>query len=148
MILLNLKDRERLLNLNPFIYEALTWAAEHIDEHFEKGSVMICDGRVKVNREEVAMMPAEKKMLEAHRKFIDIHIPLSEDEYIGWSDVKDLKNKIQDYDEERDIEFYGDEAQMIFKTTRHQAAIFFPEDAHAPNIGVGLHHKLCIKIPV
>ena len=70
MILINLEDRERLRNLNPFIYEALTWAATHIDERFEKGSVLICDGKVKVNKEEVAMMPAEKKMLEAHRHLL------------------------------------------------------------------------------
>ena len=29
-----------------------------------------------------------------------------------------------------------------------QFVIFFPEDAHAPNIGIGRHKKLCIKIAV
>ena len=80
--------------------------------------------------------------------FIDIHIPLTEDEYIGWSHTSYLNNLIEKYDEEKDIEFYGDAAQNIFRVCRHQAAVFFPEDAHAPNIGVGIHHKLCIKIPV
>lgn len=148
MILLDLKNFKRFSHLNPLIYEALSWAATHVDDKFEKGCVLIADGLVTVNMEEVAMMPAEKKMLEAHRKYIDIHIPLSEDEYIGWSHVEDLKNVIEAYDDERDIEFFGDAAQNIFKVARRQAVIFFPEDAHAPNIGIGLHHKLCIKVPV
>ncbi len=150
MILLDLKDIDRFKHLDSksLIYEALKWTAEHVNDTFEKGSIMIADGQVKVNKEEVAMMPPEKKMLEAHKKFIDIHIPLSEDEYMGWSHISYLKNIIEQYDEEKDIEFYGDAAQNIFKVARHQAVIFFPEDAHAPNVGIGLHHKLCIKIPV
>lgn len=148
MILLDLKDVEHYSHLDNLIYESLRWVAAHFNDPFEKGTIMIAGDKVKVNKEEVAMMPAEKRMMEAHSRFIDIHVPVSEDEYIGWAHVDDLKNLITPYDEEKDIVIYGDAAQNIFKVTRRQAAIFFPEDAHAPNIGVGLHHKICIKIPV
>jgi YhcH/YjgK/YiaL family protein len=67
---------------------------------------------------------------------------------MGWAPVADMTNLRQAYNEENDIEFYGDAARSIFNVQPGQMAIFFPEDAHAPNVGTGNHRKLCIKIPV
>ena len=52
------------------------------------------------------------------------------------------------YDQEKDVEFYGDEPQSYISVYPGQCVIFFPEDAHAPNIGVGRHKKLCVKIAI
>jgi beta-galactosidase beta subunit len=59
-----------------------------------------------------------------------------------------LKYPHGEYDGERDICFYGDSATIMLHVRVGQMAVFFPEDAHAPNIGIGTHRKLCIKIPV
>lgn len=134
---------------NELLSEALKWVAEHDKDNFEKGTTFIRDDkRIKVNAEIVAMLPQGKQMLEAHRQFIDIHVPISSEETIGWSSLKHLRNITQEYDSEKDIEFYGDEPQSFLTVYPGQCVIFFPEDAHAPNIGVGRHKKLCIKIAI
>lgn len=134
---------------NELLSEALKWVAEHYKDPFEKGSIFIRDDkRIKVNSEIVAMLPQGKQMLEAHRQYIDIHVPISSEETIGWASLKHLRNITKEYNTENDIEFYGDEPQSYLTIYPGQCAIFFPEDAHAPNIGIGRHKKLCIKIAV
>ncbi|MBO5272751.1 MAG: YhcH/YjgK/YiaL family protein [Muribaculaceae bacterium] len=134
---------------NELLSEALKWVAEHYKDPFEKGSIFIRDDkRIKVNYEIVAMLPQGKQMLEAHRQYIDIHVPISSEETIGWASLKHLRNITKEYNTENDIEFYGDEPQSYLTVYPGQCAIFFPEDAHAPNIGIGRHKKLCIKIAV
>lgn len=146
MIIGTLDNIERFRTLNPDIFLALEWAAEHVSDPFEKGSRWILEDKIKVNSEEVAMLPRERKQLEVHQKWADIHIPISNDEYIGWAPLGSLRNLTEPYDDEKDIAFYGDSAQAVVNVRKKQFAIFFPEDAHAPNIGVGNHRKLCIKI--
>ena len=46
------------------------------------------------------------------------------------------------------VEFFGDEPQCHITVRPGQFIIFFPEDAHAPNIGIGNHRKLCVKIAI
>ncbi len=134
---------------NELLSEALKWVAEHYKDPFEKSSIFIRDDkRIKVNSEIVAMLPQGKQMLEAHRQYIDIHVPISSEETIGWASLKHLRNITKEYNTENDIEFYGDEPQSYLTVYPGQCAIFFPEDAHAPNIGIGRHKKLCIKIAV
>lgn len=67
---------------------------------------------------------------------------------MGWSPIKSLKHVRDAYNEAKDVTFYGDAAQCVFPVKHGQLAIFFPEDAHAPNIGLGNHRKLVIKVPV
>lgn len=146
MIIGTLDNIETFRTLNPLIYKALQWATEHVGDPFAKGTQWIEEDKVKVNSEEVVMLPRERRQLEAHRRWADIHIPLSNDERIGWAPTETLRNLTEPYDDEKDIAFYGDSAQAVINIRKKQFAIFFPEDAHAPNIGVGNHRKLCIKI--
>lgn len=146
MILGNLNDTARLQSLGDDFTIALQWINDHIKETLTKGTIEIIPGKIHVNCEEVAMIPKEKQHIEAHRKYIDIHVPISGKEVIGWSAVRDLKNALQDYDEERDIIFYGDAPQCTIPVLPGQFAVMFPEDGHAPNIGTGIHRKFCVKI--
>lgn len=148
MIIDTLNNIKNYRTLNPLIFQALEWAVAHVDDPFVKGSQWIVEDKVKVNSEEVAMLPRERRQLEAHRKWIDIHIPLSNDERIGWAPTENLRNVTEPYDEEKDVAFYGDSAQAVINVQKKQFAIFFPEDAHAPNVGVGNYRKLCIKIKI
>jgi YhcH/YjgK/YiaL family protein len=150
MILCNISNAERLRSLSPKIAIALDWVNEHLNDSFEKGRIDIDKSNdIYVNCQEVAMVPREKSLLEAHRRYIDIHIPLRGEEAMGWAPISCLTNPCEPYNEDNDIEFYGDASRNIFVIQPGQLAILFPEDAHAPNIGIGGNHrKLCIKIPV
>lgn len=148
MILGDLNNTGLTSGLSPEIAEALNWIRQHLKDEFHPGKTEVIPGRITVNREEVAMTPKEKKMIECHRRFIDIHVPLTEVEVIGWASTANLKNLLEPYDEEKDIEFYGDTAQVHIPVYPGQFAIFFPEDGHAPNIGIGNHRKFCVKIAI
>ncbi|MBQ8772905.1 MAG: YhcH/YjgK/YiaL family protein [Muribaculaceae bacterium] len=145
MIIGNINDRCHL-TLNEDLHTALEWIAQHHGDQFTKGTIEIIPTRIKVNYEEVGMVAREKQLLEAHRRYADIHVPISGEETIGWSPICDLKNRIHAYDSERDIEFYGDAPQCYIPILPGQYVILFPEDAHAPCIGTGIHRKLCVKI--
>lgn len=149
MIVCDIADAQRFKCLSQSIGEAIDWLQNYKAENFEKGSVEIGEGgKIRVNSEEPHLRAPEVSELEAHRRYIDIHVPLKSSETIGWASVAGLKYPHGEYDEERDICFFGDSATILLHVRVGQIAIFFPEDAHAPNIGIGTHRKLCIKIPV
>lgn len=137
------------------IYEplavALRWLADNVSTVFTPGTYIIgqcAAGEIYAKCEEPALMPRENVSLEAHKQYIDIHVPLKGKETIGWAPVSGLRLERAPYDADRDIAFYGDAAQALIHLYPGQCAIFFPDDAHAPNIGLGKHRKLCIKIPI
>lgn len=150
MIITEINDCMRYCMLSPQIATALNWLLEHSDFKFVKGiyTIPLTNGSEMIAKcEEPALVPREKASLEAHRRYIDIQIPLKGTELMGWAPVNALKHPRQSYDQENDIIFYGDSAHSILHVRVGQLVIFFPEDAHAPNIGLGNHRKLIIKVP-
>ena len=151
MILSLVSDSPVYANLPPGLAMAIEWLLAHIGDDFTPGRYTIGDipaGEVFVKVEDTTLIPREKASLESHKRYIDIHIPLKGTETIGWAPTSGLKHSRQPYDESLDIEFYGDTAHSLLHVKVGQMAIFFPSDAHAPNIGLGRHRKLCIKIPI
>lgn len=149
MILCDISEADRFESLGPGLAEAIRWLQIHYKDRFETGTFTIGPlDEITVKSEEPHMLPREKAALEAHRNFIDIHVPLKDVETMGWASLSNLKYPHGEYDGERDIIFYGDSATSFLHVRVGQIAIFFPEDAHAPNLGTGKNRKLCIKIPV
>lgn len=148
MILTDLKNIHRYSCLSPAMTRAIMWLDEYLRKpEFTPGVTELPDG-ISVKAERVAMTPRDAAVLEAHRRYIDIHVPLKGDETMGWAPVSTLQYPRTPYDENSDMATFGDAAHSLLHVRVGEAAIFFPEDAHAPNIGIGNHHKLCIKIPV
>ncbi|MDE5567440.1 MAG: YhcH/YjgK/YiaL family protein [Muribaculaceae bacterium] len=149
MIVCEISHAGRFKSLSPAIAQALDWLEKHYGDSFEKGRIDISDdGSIYVNCQEPHLRDREVSELETHRRYIDIHVPLKNSETIGWAPLAGLKHPHGEYDADNDICFFGDSATSMLHVRKGQIAIFFPEDAHAPNIGVGTHRKLCIKIPV
>ena len=72
---------------------------------------------------------------EAHLKHIDIQVPISGEETYGWIDRGRLKNGLG-YNEERDIEIFDCTPETWLTLQPGEFALFFPNDAHAPLIGI------------
>ena len=130
------------------VMESLKWAAEHRNEPFVVGQTLIADGKVAVNAQAPTLAPVTR--LEAHRKFIDIHVPISGTEILGWAPVSSLNNVTEPYNADNDIEFFGEAPVKTAEIKPGQFVIFYPADAHAPNMADAgkSHQKYCIKIPV
>jgi len=91
----------------------------------------------------------EKKMWEAHRRYIDIQFVVKNCEQIGYAHLKHMK-QITEYDQDKDIVFYqGNGSYFTFNPGTF--IIFFPQDVHMPGIALEkpeIIKKIVIKILV
>lgn len=87
--------------------------------------------------------------MEAHKDYLDIQIPLTENEIMGWKAQEDCEQITQEYDEGKDVEFYADAATTKFVVPAGHFAVFFPTDAHQPGIAPGKEYrKIIVKAKV
>jgi YhcH/YjgK/YiaL family protein len=89
---------------------------------------------------------ASLSKFECHDKNIDIQLCINGVETIGWKPREKCIKPNGEYNSEKDVQLYHDEADTFFQLTSGQFAIFFPEDVHAPMIGEGQIKKLVIKV--
>jgi YhcH/YjgK/YiaL family protein len=85
--------------------------------------------------------------VEMHRTHIDIHFPISRWEEIGWKS-QPCKQVSKTYDPQKDIEFFADPIDSWITVPVGSFAIFFPQEAHAPEAVEGELHKGTVKILV
>jgi len=90
----------------------------------------------------------DQAKLEAHRKYIDIQVVLSGTDEMGWKSTPLCRQSEGGYNDEKDVEFFTDAPKAWIKVDPGAFVIFFPEDAHAPLVGVGLIHKVVVKVAV
>lgn len=84
--------------------------------------------------------------METHNDFIDIQIPLSGEEVMGYMPRTDLPEAA--YNAEKDITFYEGLATDYLTVKPGMFAIFFPEDAHAPGVTPDGVRKVIVKVRV
>ena len=101
-----------------------------------------------VNVVEVVGKSAEEAKMETHVRYIDIQVPVTATETMGWIAVNQLKQTTQEYNAEKDVAFFADKATNFLNVQPHEFAIFFPEDAHQPGIAEGQHKKVIVKVLV
>lgn len=101
-----------------------------------------------INVDDAEMRPREAQIHEVHRRYIDVHFPLSGTEICGWSPLSSLTTPLVPYDEPHDRAFYPGPAQTYFTVQPGQFYICFPDDAHAPIIGEGTLRKLVAKVRI
>jgi len=101
-----------------------------------------------VNVVEITGKTAETARLETHNLYIDIQVPVTAPETMGWIVGSSLKNVTDPYNTEKDITFFGDRATNFIKVQPLEFAVFFPEDGHQPGIAVGTHKKIIVKVLV
>ena len=150
MVIANLTDSFRYDTLSPAIADALAWVKAHIAmPGFEAGKkIILADGDIVVNCQEVDLKDAADARMEAHREWIDIQVSVDTPELMGWSPVADCHETVQEYNPEKDCLLVADKPQALIPLLPGQFMILYPEDAHAPNIGTGRHRKYVVKVRV
>ena len=107
MILINLEDWQSTAEAYPRLREALEWLVQRDRQgEFTVHREELSDGAY-ANFERPAMRIRERAHLEVHRIYIDIHVPLSDDESIGWAPTRCCRRVLTEYDHAKDIAFYG-----------------------------------------
>ena len=99
-----------------------------------------------VNVAEISGKTSDEAKMETHRNYIDIQLPVTATETMGWIAVNDLQQTTQEYNAEKDVAFFADKATTFVNVQPYQFAIFFPQDAHQPGIATGTHKKVIVKV--
>lgn len=106
---------------------------------------IVVDDDFYINVDEVALRPSNMANLEAHNAYIDIQIPISNFEYVGYKPTRKCK-MLKEMHPKQDITFYKDKFDFSFVLPVGSFAIFFPQDAHAPIVGNGKTKKIVVKV--
>ncbi len=146
MILDSIHNADRYAALHPLLKQAFDFVANADVENLPDGRIVLDGDNLFVT---VATNEGKRTApLEAHRAYIDIQMPISATETMGWRPTADCHATLQPYDAERDIAFFADEYATKFQVAQGQFVIFFPEDAHAPAMAQNLLKKLVIKVKI
>ena len=148
MILDRIENAKWYFRLHPRVAVAFEYLAQH-------DLAGLADGRYEIDGPRVYLLMAhspgrgrEGATLEAHRKYVDIQIPLSAAEEMGWRDVASCRLITQPYDAKADIEFFTDPPQSWITVSPGSFVLFLPHDAHAPLACDELIHKAVFKLAI
>ena len=148
MILCTFDEIENYACLNPRFSTAAKWILSTDLNALEHGKITIDGDNIFAIKETVPGKPENRANLEAHKKYIDIQICLKGKDSIKWKPTSECKTILQEYSEKNDIIFFMDQSVQKVAVYADKTAIFFPEDAHAPNVAEEELTKLIIKILV
>ena len=144
MVVDKLENMEKYVSLNPLFADALAFLkATDLNAH-ELGKMTLKEGELTVNFSQTRPKTKEEAKLETHNNFIDIQIPLSGVELMGYMPRTDLPE--EEYNAEKDITFYKGLSPDYLTVKPGMFAIFFPEDAHAPGVTPDGVKKIIIKV--
>ena len=147
MILAHLNDSDRYASLHPLFKQLFDYVKAHDFTHVPAERIVLDGDRLFINVADVTLKSPEEQVLEVHRRYIDVHFPLSREEIMGWSSLSVLATEsMQPFNEEDDFAVYAERAQSYLTIHPGEFAIVWPEDAHAPIIGQGAWRKLIAKV--
>lgn len=132
MILDTLDNFASYAALNPLFQDVADYMASHDLASQEVGKVEIKGRDLFVN---VCLAKGKERgeaRLETHDEMIDIQVPLSCAETMGYTPRRALPPT--PYDAQNDISFYDGQAEQYVTVHPGEFAVFFPQDGHAPCI--------------
>lgn len=127
---------------------AIRYILNHDLSSLPLGSTIIDDMNVFVNHFTYITAPIETGFIEAHRDYLDIHVILSGEEYVGYLDMKNAQ-ELQPYSEDDDFYKVTGKIETFAYGTNDNMILTWPEDAHQPKIQVNdaVHvDKLVFKV--
>lgn len=132
MIIDTLDNLEKYASLNPLFAKAIEFLKNTDLKAQPVGKVELDGKNLVVNFSVAKGKTKEQAQLETHKKFIDIQIPLSCTEVMGYTPACDLPEG--EYNAEKDIIKFAIPSESYIAVNPGMFAIFFPQDGHAPCI--------------
>lgn len=148
MILDSLENFGMYVSINPNFAKALEFIQNSNLQELSSGRNDICGDLVYANVVEAKPKTRTEAPVEIHRRYIDIHVPVSGDEQMGYTPIDELP--YAEFVEADDAALYPATlpARDYFNVRRGEFAIFFPQDGHAPAITDVPLKKIIIKVAV
>lgn len=115
----------------------------------QNGHIELDGDYVYINIKEIKGKIREEAKLESHKRYIDIHMPLSGEETFGIKASDTCTEPTTPFDEGKDVVLYNDKPEEWITAQVGEFIIFFPEYGHAPDITpADQHQKLVVKVSV
>ena len=144
MVIDNLKNLRDYESLNPLFGKAFDYIESTDLNALEPGKIILIENELIVNVCQVPAKTKEEAKLETHNEFVDIQIPLSDVEIMGYTQRTDLPEA--QYDATVDMTLYDGAATDYITVKPGMFTLFFPEDGHAPGITPTGLKKIIIKV--
>ncbi len=106
MVVDTLENLEKYASLNPLFAQAIDFLKSHDLQAMEIGKTELKGKDLFVNIAQTKPKTKEEAKLETHNEFIDIQIPLSGTEIMGYTAAKDCVPADAPYNAEKDITFF------------------------------------------
>ena len=137
MILSNLKNRAWLETLHPLMPKLFEFLEQTDVRSLPAGIHEIVGRDLYINNQFPAeLFTKEHAPIEVHRKYMDVQILLQGRETMGWKPLEEIEAWRGEYDEQKDVRFADEPCEHYVTIKAGELTVFFPEDGHAPLIGV------------
>ena len=144
MVIDNLKNLRDYESLHPLFGKAFDFI-EHTDLNaLEPGKIVLIEDLLFVNVCQWGPKTKEEAKLETHNEYIDIHVPITNGEVMGYAQRADLPEAT--YDAAVDMTLYDGLATDYITVKPGMFTLFFTEDGHAPGITPTGLKKIIIKV--
>ncbi len=148
MIIDRLTHFDRYTSLHPLFAIVKEFLDNHNLQELTEGKIILEEDNLTLTVSHTSPKSKEQARLEAHKRYIDIQIPISGTEIIGYMPTDSCEPQDIAYDTAKDIGFYENEADTFLYVRPDMFVIFFPQDAHAPAISDKSIKKIVIKVKV
>ena len=148
MILDSLKNSKKYASMHPLFVQAFNFLTETDLTALPVGKIELDGNKLFVSVQEVTGKTEAEARMETHNNYIDIQVPITAAETIGYTPTLHLQHTTEPYNADKDITFFADKAETLLNLQPFEFAIFFPEDGHQPCIGNGVYKKLVVKVAV
>ena len=146
MIQSNLQDSARYEALHPLFKQVFDYIKANDLSKVPAGRIELDGSNLFINVVDTELIPAASAKLEAHRKYIDIHVPLTQAELIACEHISGVGESEAPFDEENDFALYTYSQPTWSLVKPGEFLIVYPEDTHAPLVGNGPQRKLIVKV--
>lgn len=147
MIVDTLENLGKYEGMNPLFPKVIKFLKTHDLSTLEVGKIELQGSDLFVKVAQAKPKTREEAKIEAHNHFLDIQIPVSGTEEMGYTPRRDCKENTP-YNAEKDVVFFAGLAESYLTIKPGMFAIFFPQDGHAPGVTAGGLKKVIVKVRV
>lgn len=128
----------------PYTQEIIAYLQANDISLLEEGKYPLVGEEVYMMIQHYKTQPETAKKWESHKKFIDLQIVISGEEYMCYNQI-DLLTISDPYKEEEDYMLYQNDLEefSFIKVMKDHFCIFFPTDGHKP--GIHIKHEQTVK---
>jgi YhcH/YjgK/YiaL family protein len=148
MILDSLKNAGLYESIHPRFKQAFDFLCNTDLTTFPLGKVELDGKDLFVNVVDAEGRTTETARMETHNNYIDIQVPVTGAETMGWIAGAELSEITEPYNADKDVCFYADKASNFIVVNPFEFAVFFPTDGHQPQIFEGVQKKIIVKVRV